>query len=64
MSYVVIRPQWANHYDNCFYAVDKADWDHPLFDVYEDIGREKPGKDKDFTVGEFISVKTYCNSSI
>ena len=54
MSYGVIRPQWVNHYDNCFFAVDKADWDHPLFDVYEDIGREKPGKDKDFTVGEFI----------
>ena len=44
------RSLW--HHCNVCFPVDKEDWDHPIFDVYEDVCRDQPGKDKDFAIGE------------
>ena len=49
---------------HCSFTVDKADWAHPLFDVYEDVGREKAGKDKDFTVGKCVRIRTSLSVSL
>ena len=39
----------------CCCTVDEAEWDHPLFTVYHDMGRMAPGTDHPWTVGNYTS---------